>query len=53
MAIFSPQLDRRRHLRVRFATSESDAAVVESWVSRDPAQYKESALDYDRALLGF
>lgn len=38
---------------VRFATTETGAAIVESWVSRDPAQYKESPLDYDRALLGF
>lgn len=38
---------------VRFQTTDSGASVVESWVSRDPAQYKESQLDYDRALLQF
>ena len=38
---------------VRFLATDSGASVVDSWVSRDPAQYKESALDYDRALLGF
>jgi len=38
---------------VRFQTTSSGASVVESWVSRDPAQYSDTRLDYDRALLPF
>ena len=38
---------------VRFQLSDSGASVVESWVSRDSDQYKETRTDYDRALLTF
>ena len=52
MAIFTAA-DRHRHLRVRFCDQrEAMPPSNESWVSRDPAQYKESALDYDRAPAG-
>ena len=33
--------------------SAAGARVVDSWVSRDPAQYKGTDVDYDRKLLRF
>ncbi len=33
--------------------SPAGARVVDSWVSRDPAQYKGTDVDYDRKLLRF
>jgi hypothetical protein len=33
--------------------SPAGARVVDSWVSRDPAQYKGTEVDYDRKLLRF
>jgi hypothetical protein len=33
--------------------SPEGARVVDSWVSRDPAQYKGTDVDYDRKLLRF
>jgi len=38
---------------VRFQSSASVATPVESWVSRDISQYKETRTDYDRAMLKF
>src|SRR5262245_54727982 len=38
---------------VRFRSSHSGVAAVESWVTRDPDHYKETRTDYDRALLKF
>ncbi|HEX6903929.1 MAG TPA: hypothetical protein VF789_29730 [Thermoanaerobaculia bacterium] len=38
---------------VRFQPGEGGFTAVESWVSRDPQQYKEDSIDYDRAVLGF
>jgi hypothetical protein len=38
---------------VRFELSDSGAVAVESWVSRDTDQYRETRTDYDRAVLTF
>jgi hypothetical protein len=38
---------------VQLERSPGGARVVDSWVSRDPTQYKGTDLDYDRKLLRF
>jgi len=38
---------------LRFQPSDTGAAVVESWVSRDSDQYKSTQVDYDRAMCKF
>ena len=38
---------------VQLERSPEGARVVDSWVSRDPTQYKGTDLDYDRKLLRF
>jgi hypothetical protein len=38
---------------VQLERSPGGARVVDSWVSRDPAQYKGTDLEYDRKLLRF
>jgi hypothetical protein len=38
---------------LRLDGSPAGVRVVESWVNRDPAQYTESDLVYDRAFLDF
>lgn len=38
---------------VRFQTSDSEVAAIESWVSRDAEYDKETRIEYDRALLTF
>lgn len=38
---------------VRLDGSPAGVRVVESWVSREQAQYKADDLDYDRKLVGF
>lgn len=38
---------------LQLEASPTGARVIDSWVSRDPAQYKGTDLDYDRKLLRF
>ena len=38
---------------VRFQPAGAGASAVESWVSRDTKHYKETRIDYDRAMLKF
>ena len=39
--------------RVRFEPGEAGFTAVESWVNRDPDQYKTTGLEFDRAVLRF
>jgi hypothetical protein len=38
---------------VRFETSANGASIVESWVSRDSEQYKETSIERDRGICTF
>src|ERR1700722_2599904 len=38
---------------VRFESSAAGASAVESWVSRDSTQYRETRTDYDRLVVRF
>ena len=38
---------------LRFVESASGLRVVDSWVNREPEQYKETDVSYDRKLVGF
>lgn len=38
---------------VKFESSPTAASAVESWVNRDPQQYRGTSLEHDRALLKF
>ena len=38
---------------VRFKQGPNGVSTVESWVNRDSTQYKETRVDYDRAILEF
>lgn len=38
---------------LRFDTANGQARVVDSWVNRDPHQYKGTDVEYDRMLVRF
>lgn len=38
---------------IRFESSANEASAVESWVSRDSTQYRETRTDYDRLVAKF
>lgn len=38
---------------IRFESSAAGGSAVESWVSRDSAQYRETRTDYDRLIAKF
>ena len=38
---------------LRFEPADEGASTVESWVSRDTNHYRETRIDYDRAMLKF
>ena len=36
---------------IKFDGSPADVCVVDSWINRNPKEYKETDIDYDRQML--